>query len=812
MSEDFNAQQAQTDAPEPKINIRELLDRYLHYWIWFVIGVVISCFLAYTMLRYATPIYQSSATILIQNQEEDVLKGLSAFQDLGLTEKSTKLDNEIALFKTPAILESVTRKLGLNRTYLMVGQNAGIKKSELYKNTPFTLEAVGPDSLLDIQGARFDLKVLSASRFELHIDENTYLGTHSFNTPISTRIGLISFVKNKNFGTGTVGNEFIVNLAPVKEVATGIGGQITLARVDKVSDLISVSMSGPVIEKNNEIITTLINEHATQSIYDKNEMTRKTSAFINDRMAYITEELSDVEKDVEAFKTKHNIVDVATQGGEFMSKQSAAEEKIIEVSVQLSLNDYLQEYLQKHQEYTELLPSNLGFEDGSIVAMTTQYNKLLLDRQRLLKNSSLKNPAVQKIDDQLIGLRHSMEEGLRSNKSRLKITLNSLNVVDKRYKDKIASVPGYEREFRDIERQQKIKETLYIFLLQKREENEIKTASSIGNTKIIYEASSDGIPTEPNGKKYYIFAVALGLLIPFGLIYLKYLLDSKVHGLHDLIKFKIPAIGEVPKGDDTGRTIVATKNARTHIAESFRMIRTNLTFLLDNDKKGSKVIMVTSSIAGEGKTFISINIGHTLSHSDKKVVVIGLDLRAPKIARYVDVAKTVGVTNYIVKEDLTFDDIVIHDPGNANLDYIISGDIPPNPSELLLRERLVELIDIAKSRYDYVILDTAPVALVADSLHVHKFADIVVYVARAEHLDRRMLSIPASLYHDKKMPNMAVLVNATDLTGKGYGYGYGYGYGGSGNEYFDKPSKKKRKFRKNIQRFFPFLRFFFKKK
>ena len=202
MSEDFNAQQAQTDAPEPKINIRELLDRYLHYWIWFVIGVVISCFLAYTMLRYATPIYQSSATILIQNQEEDVLKGLSAFQDLGLTEKSTKLDNEIALFKTPAILESVTRKLGLNRTYLMVGQNAGIKKSELYKNTPFTLEAVGPDSLLDTQGARFDLKVLSASRFELHIDENTYLGTHSFNTPISTRIGLISFVKNKNFGGG----------------------------------------------------------------------------------------------------------------------------------------------------------------------------------------------------------------------------------------------------------------------------------------------------------------------------------------------------------------------------------------------------------------------------------------------------------------------------------------------------------------------------------------------------------------------------------------------------------------------------------
>ena len=769
MSEDLQQNMLNQEPPEPKINVRELIDRYLHYWLWFVIGVGLSIFIAYTMLRYSTNIYQSSATILIQNaKENDVLSGLNANTGISLFPERMAIGNEIALFKTPTILRSVAAQLELHKTYKMVGQNAGIKKSEMWNNSPVVIRAVGPDSLLYNVSAQFELTVLSSGRYELTMNETEYLGKHNFNTPIATTIGTISFDKTPNFGSGTVGNTFLIGLSPLEGAATGLNGSIVIDRADKTSDLIAISMQGPVIEKNNAIIRALIDAHRQEKIDDQNEVARNTTDFINDRMAYLSKELGEVEKDAESFKQEHQLVDVMTDGQSYLSKRDATEAKIIETNVQLKLSEYLQDYLAKHNTNTTLLPSNLGFEDGTIVAITTQYNKLILDRERLLKNSKPNNPQVLRMEEQLQGLRTTMEDGLKANKSRLKIILASLNDQERRYQGKIANVPAFERQFRDIERQQKIKETLYIFLLQKREENEISTAASIGNTKIILEPASNGVPISPNRSKYYIFAVALGLLIPFGLIYLKYLLDSKLHGIHDLIKFKLPAIGEIPKGDDDQRSVVATKNARTHIAEAFRMVRSNMNFLLEDKKeKDCKTIMFTSSIAGEGKTFISINIGHTLSHSDKKVVVIGLDLRAPKIGRYLDITSQAGVSNYIVNESLTFDDLLIQDPGNPNMQYILSGDIPPNPSELLLRERLAELIEEAQRRFDYVIIDTAPVALVADSLHLSKFADLTIYVARAEHLDRRLLSIPAGLYHDKKIPNMAVLVNATDLMGKG---------------------------------------------
>ena len=501
MEEKVNIQKLGSKANTPQKNIRELLERYQHFWPWFLTGLIICNLVSYTILRYKIPIYTSSATILFQTDQDHVLKGLSAFDDLGLTEPNKNLANEIALFKSPTILESLVRKLHLSRTYFLVGQNAGIKKSELYKNTPFKLVSAQQDSLLDYQRASFELKVIGLNQFELYVDGIKNKNIHSFNSKIYTKIGLISFDKNNNFTSNTVGNSFIVELTPVKESAQQINQQISLARADEESDLISISTSGPLIQKNNEIITTLINEHYFQSILNKNEISRQTSNFINERISFITEELSDVEKDAETFKNKNKIIDLNTQGVDFVAKQNDVEQKIIQYSVQLSLNIFLQEYLQKQKGFTDLLPSNLGFDDASITSLTSQYNKLLLDRKRLLKNSSLKNPAVQKIDDQLVSLRFSIDESLKTNSDRLKITLNSLNNAEKKYKNQIANVPSYEREFRDIERQQKIKETLYIFLLQKREENELKTAASIGNTKVINEASSSGLPIEPNKKK-----------------------------------------------------------------------------------------------------------------------------------------------------------------------------------------------------------------------------------------------------------------------------------------------------------------------
>jgi capsular exopolysaccharide synthesis family protein len=807
---------------EASVNIRQVLERYLRFWPWFVLSSAAALTIAFLILRYTTPIYESKATILFHRSEEKAIEGLSVLSQLGLGEQNKKLANEMMLMKTPAVLNRVVKELQLNVTYGIVGRRSGKIREASQQALPFKVVFMSPDSVVNEQEGEFKLEWLSNERFELTMNETEYLGVYAFNTPVATSIGTLKFKRTRLMRSTNKNQTYIISIRPLKEVIQFFQGALQIEMEDEKtmsSDVVNLSIQGPLIDKNNEILDALIRAHREEKIYDDNEIAAKTSTFINERMGILAEELGDVEKDAESFKQEHNLVDVLADGQSFVGKRDAIEAELLKTGVQYNLVQFLQEFLKNQENRYALLPANLGFEDVALVEITAQYNKLLLDRQRLLKTSRASNPQLGRIEEQLEGLRASLIGGVNANLSRLKITLDKFNKVNNQYQDKISNIPAYERTYRDIDRQQKIKETLYIFLLQKREENEIKTAAAVGNTKIIIEPNSTGIPISPKSSVYYLAALLLGLTLPIAVIYGRTLLDTKVHSLQDLAKFKIPALGEIPKGNDQERAIVATKNARTHIAEAFRMVRTNLAYMLEQEQGGNKTLMVTSSISGEGKTFISINIGHSLAHSDKKTLVIGLDLRAPKISRYLDLTKTVGVTNYIVSPELSFDELVIHDSGNPNLDYIISGDIPPNPSELLLRPRLTELINEAKRRYDYVVIDSAPLGLVSDALHVNQLADLVVYVARAEYLDRRMLSIPAGLYHDKKIPNMAVLVNATDLMGKGYGYGYGYGSGygygygqqygyGYGSEYFDQPKKKKTKFQNFLQKAFPFVRVF----
>ena len=818
MQNELGPNQSATEATEEQgFNIKELLERYLHYWPWFVLSTVLALFVAFGILRYTTRIYESNATVLFHRSEEKAIEGLSVLSQLGLGEQNKKLGNEMMLMKTPAVLSRVVKELQLNIVYMVVGRRSGKEREAYQKEVPFELQFVGPDSLFEDLEAQFQLKWLNNTHYELTLNETEYIGKHAFNIPVSTGEGVIRIRKKRRMHPSYFGQEFKINVSPQKEMVLFLQEELKIEAPDSKtnsSDVVNLAIQGPVIEKNNQILEVLIKAHREEKIHDDNEIAAKTSAFINERMGILATELGDVEKDAETFKQQHAIVDVLTDGQSFVVKRDALEQQLLTVSVQLKLVEYLQEFIKNRNNAFELLPANLGFEDQALVEITAQYNKLLLDRQRMQKTSKAGNPQLLRIEDQLEGLRASLNGGVAANISRLKITLANLKKANEAYEAQIANIPSYERTYRDIDRQQKIKETLYIFLLQKREENEIKTAAAVGNTKVIIEPNCSGIPISPKSSIIYLAALLLGLALPVAVIYIRMLFDTKVHSLQDLAKFKIPALGEIPKGDDNERAIVVTKNSRTHIAEAFRMVRTNLAYMLEQDAGGCKTIMLTSSISGEGKTFISINIGHALAHTDKKTLVLGLDLRAPKISRYLDISKTTGVTNYIVNPELTFDDLVISDPGNANLDYIISGDIPPNPSELILRPRLVDIISEAKKRYDYIVIDTAPLGMVSDALHVNQYADLVVYVVRAERLDKRMLGIPAGLYHDKKIPNMSVLVNSTDMSkkgygyGSGYGYGYGYGYGAAygDSEYFDSQSKKKSKLRKFLEKSFPLLR------
>ena len=527
--------QGKLEDQERKISLRESIEKYVRYWPWFALCALLAIFIAYVKLRYSTKIYESNATILVQNPEEDkVLKGLESFGGSPLFSEKISLENEMSLFKTAAILNEVVKNLKLNLTYKMVGRNAGLKSTELYTNSPIEVKSILHDSILYESAASFTLHVKSYGRFELSYLSGNEIGSFNFGQPVSTTIGTLIFNKSLAFSKNSIDQEFTIEVLPVEVTASNLTSLIEISRADKISDIINIRVQGPNIIKNNEIINELIQIQKAYKITDQNAISSKTTGFINERLSYLSDELGDVEKDVEQFKTQNELVDVQTESEVYIDGRNENESKLTENIVQIKLVNLLQDYLLRHKGFDDVLPANLGFEDGAIVAVTNQYNKLVLERQKLLKNSKATNPSLIRIEDQLLGLRTTMEEALKANETKCKMAGNVIRENIKSYRNKIAKVPSIEREYREIEREQKIKEALYIYLLQRREENEIASAGSIGNTQIIQSASSNGIPIAPNSKKTYVVALIFGLLVPFGIFYVIFLLDTKVHDAKEL--------------------------------------------------------------------------------------------------------------------------------------------------------------------------------------------------------------------------------------------------------------------------------------
>jgi len=431
----------------------------------------------------------------------------------------------------------------------------------------------------------------------------------------------------------------------------------------------------------------------------------------------------------------------------------------------------------------ELIPANLGIGDASVDGNTTKYNQLVLERNRILKGSTEINPVIVNLNGQIKNLEESIKQSLANTQAGLKISLNAIKGQESRFASTISEVPKQERVFRDIQRQQQIMETIYLYLLQKREENAITMAVTQPSAKIIDLAYGSNTPVSPKRNIIYLAALLLGLLIPFGVIYVLALLDNKIHSRRDLESVvNAPILGDVPN-TKSGDKIVVSDSDRSSIAESFRLLRTNINFMLTSVKDGGKTIFITSTISGEGKTFVSINLAAVLALTDKKVLLIGADIRKPKIGEYLDLKYEKGMTHFLMDNTLKVTDI-IESVTAVNFDFISSSLIPPNPSELLMNGRFEEVLAYGKQHYDYVIVDTAPVNLVTDTLLLSHLADMFIYVVRANYLDKRLLSIPKMMYEEKRLPNMAMLVNGTDLE---RGYGYGYGYGGYSEEVIKKP-------------------------
>jgi capsular exopolysaccharide synthesis family protein len=488
----------------------------------------------------------------------------------------------------------------------------------------------------------------------------------------------------------------------------------------------------------------------------------------------ITQELDGVEKDVERFKTSNKLTDIETEAKLFIEGSSEYNKKRVEMEIQLNMVSSMLAFMKKSTN-ADLMPTNI-ISGSDASGLMDSYNQLVLERNRILKSATAENPTVIKLEEQIGSLKANIGESLRRLQANLNIQERDLRSQEGLLDSKIGEIPGQERQFRVIARQQKVKEELYLYLLQKREETAISMAATAPNARVIDAAKASKIPVSPKKNIIYLAALLLGLLVPFGVIYIIDLLDTKVKNRFDISsKFDIPFLGDIPNSISPNELIDAT--SRTGTAEALRIVKTNLDFMLGQVPDGvAKTIFLTSTIPGEGKTFLSVNLAGTMALSKKKVLLVGMDVRNPKLNEYIDMPNNSGLTDYLSSSKAIIGDYIFKSNNFENLYVLPAGVIPPNPTELLMSKKVGELFAQFKKEYDYVIVDMAPVSLVSDTLMLAQHADATVYVVRAEFLDKRMLHIPKILYKEGKLKNMAVLLNDTKHN-KSYGYGYGYGYG-----------------------------------
>ena len=550
---------------------------------------------------------------------------------------------------------------------------------------------------------------------------------------------------------------------------------MSIAPTSKTTSVAVISLKNSSLQRGQDFINQLLEMYNRNTNNDKNEIAQKTAEFIDERIGIISKELGSTEADLESFKRDAGITDLTSEAQIALAGNAEYEKKSVENRTQISLVNDLRKYLRSN-EY-EVLPSNVGLQDAALIGAIERYNEMLVERKRLLRTSTENNPAIVNLDTSIRAMKANVQATLEGTLQGLMITKSNLDREASRYSRRISNAPGQERAYVSIARQQEIKAGLYLMLLQKREENAIALAATANNAKIIDEAIADDIPVSPKRSMIYLIALVLGVGIPVGIIYLIELTKFKIEGRADVEKLtSVPVVGDIPLTDeknDKNGSIAVFENKNNLMSETFRNIRTNLQFMLDNDQK---VILVTSTVSGEGKSFVSSNLAISLSLLGKKVVIVGLDIRKPGLNKIFQLSsKEKGITQYLSNQDINLMSLVQSSDINKNLYILPGGTVPPNPTELLARDGLDKAIEILKKNFDYVILDTAPIGMVTDTLLIGRVADLSVYVCRADYTHKAEYALINELYHEQKLPNLCTVINGVDLKKRKYGYYYGYG-------------------------------------
>jgi len=777
---------------EQEINLREELDKYLRYWPWFILGVLASIALAFVYLKLTVPVYNTVASVIIKDEEGSaggIGSELAAFEDLGLLGgmSTSSIENEIGLFKSRRMMVNTVSALKLNISYF---DTEGLKADELYLNTPFSVEVISLDKrgLLEAQENEeneFFIKPDSGKNLSVEIAATGEKRSTVPGQLLSLPWG--SFIIKDNRAAladlEEVKTNVLVRVATIEDVADYFKKEVKVELTDDNATLLQFGLESTVPQKARDILDQLIFEYNKEAIQDKNEVALSTARFIDERLAIINEELDTVEVGIEEFKEDNSLTDIEAEGKLILENASDYRQKEQELTTQRAIAQSLLNYLIDDDFGDQPLPANVGLEGESVNAQIGRYNDLILERNRIRAGATELNPIVSRLNAQIEQLKETILTGMRRQVANLNIAISDLNQQNRLIGDEIAAVPAKERKFRDISRQQNIKEALYIFLLQRREENSLSLAATAPKAKIVDSAYTSKEAVFPNPKIILAAALLLGLGIPFVIIYIRRLLNNKIERREDVEKITktIPIVGELPriaKGDSD----LIEENDRSVLAESFRIMTTNLQYLLVNAKNEGKgyCIYTTSTVKGEGKTFTSINLAMTLANTGKKVILIGADLRNPQLQRYDTESKSaIGVSDYLVNEDHRLESLIHDSKFHPNLKLFLSGSIPPNPSELLRQSKFGRMIHELREQYDYVIVDTAPSMLVADTFLISKYADLILYVTRAGYTEKKLLNFAVDVQNDGKLHDISFVINDVKTANFGYGNKYGYAYGQS---------------------------------
>ncbi|MBU0941587.1 MAG: polysaccharide biosynthesis tyrosine autokinase [Bacteroidetes bacterium] len=777
-----------TEEFEQEFDFKAEIGKYTIHWKWFVLSVLIALCFAYFKVRYFVPVYSASATILMKDTKKGGrLSEAAAFSDLGINSGARNVDDEIEIMRSRTLLEEVVKRLNFNISVIAKGN---VLEKELFSDSPVKIQFINQVPGFDQQYMVFNFSELSSGLFTLTNTEGVIVSkgkSFKYGQNIKTKYGDLIITKVSNV-TMSIDNALTIVVSPVQSVAGSFRGRLSIAPLSKGSSVIVLSLVDQVEQKSVVFIDELVQTYNENAVSDKEFISKNTSVFVSNRLQLINKELEGVEKDVENFKVSNKLTDIESEGERYVTGSTEFTSKGIDLQVQLNILNSVLEYVKKSTNENSL-PANL-FSDvsGDASSLIGTYNSMIIDRNRMLKSATTSNPTLVKLDQQITSLRQTLLNSLEKSRSVLKIQQRNIEQNENLFNSKIQKIPSQERQFRVIERQQKVKEELYLYLLQKREETALALSSTEPNAKVIDAALSTG-PVSTKPSIFYLGALLIGLLIPAGIIFLLDFLDTKIKSRLDLEgKTVIPFIGDVPTSETPNQIIQS--ESRTSSAEALRIIRTNLEFMLTKVPEGiAKTIFLTSTFPKEGKTFVSVNLAATFALSGKKVLLIGMDIRNPKLDEYVTLPER-GFTNYLSSNDLKIEDLIVKYEGYENFHILPAGVIPPNPAELLMNKKVDSLFEKLKKEYDYIIVDTAPVSLVTDTLLIAKNADTFIYVARANFLEKKMLDIPNGLYKENKLPNMCILLNDTDST-KGYGYGYGYGMNVGNEPWYKSIFKKK---------------------